>query len=72
MMYLLLLISLATAQGCPCSFNSDNGELSCDPGTQSLMPWKLPDCLPDDIYDKVCKLYLLYRFPIAHLLFSSL
>ena len=37
--------------GCDCTFNQDNGEVVCDPGTQEGLYWDLPECLdvPDDV-----------------------
>ena len=44
---------LSCSRGCPCSFNEELGEVSCDQGTQYVLPWLLPDCLSQDLYDKV-------------------
>ena len=46
---------LSCSHGCPCSFNEELGEVSCDQGTQHVLPWLLPDCLSQDLYDQVSK-----------------
>jgi len=46
---------LILASGCPCNFNNETKEVSCDPGTQNLLPWSLPSCLSveDDQVEKL-------------------
>ena len=44
--------------GCDCTFNQDNGEVVCDPGTQEGIYWDLPECLDVPDY-AVCLLYIL-------------
>ena len=39
---------------CPCNFNSETSEVTCDPNTQDSLPFDLPDCL-DTTADKVGK-----------------
>ena len=50
---LLLLLSFVTAQDCPCSYDRELSEVSCEPETQSQLPWQLPHCLSQDIYPEV-------------------
>ena len=52
-----LLVALTTAEECPCTFNSDLGEVSCDPDTQDTLPWTLPPCLSTVNDDQVCRQY---------------
>ena len=42
-LFLSWLMALAAA--CPCNFNNDLGEVTCDAGTQDMLPFSLPDCL---------------------------
>ena len=42
---------LSLTEECPCTFN--DGTVSCDPGTQSSLPWILPDCLTEIENDEV-------------------
>ena len=50
---LLVLVALTSAEECPCTFNSDLGEVSCDPDTQDTLPWVLPSCLSAVTNDQV-------------------
>ena len=50
---------LALASGCPCTFNEELGEVNCDPDTQSLLPWFLPECLSHVDNDQVTSRWIL-------------
>merc|ERR1719342_698763 len=56
--FVIIYLFLQGVQGCPCSFNSELNEVSCDPDSQSSLPWILPDCLSSNIYEQAERLIL--------------
>ena len=58
LLVLPLLVALTSAEECPCTFNSDLGEVSCDPDTQDTLPWTLPPCLSTITGDQVSKIQI--------------
>ena len=58
---------LGLSNGCPCTFDDELGEVSCDPGSQSQLPWYLPECLTignDQVKSNLLK--LLGNWAIGH------
>jgi len=49
---------LTLAAGCPCSFDIALGEVICDAGSQDILPFSLPACLPGVQNNQVQRLIL--------------
>merc|ERR1711936_448580 len=58
--YLLLLASIVSfSSACPCTFQEDAGEIICQPGSISILPFQLPDCMSETVQNEKVKRLIL-------------
>ena len=59
LLLLLVVCSSAFRLDCPCSYNEDRAEVTCDEAGQVSLPFQLPNCLAADVLPEKVRIIFL-------------